>query len=781
MLNSIGMRGIHWLRLGIGLISMTAWAGPQKTAPSPPASSAHQSAAPRTPPILDGSLDILFKKSATARQRQDLHKELGNTLFYSGESVPIDTVHPPKKETLKEAELNIICERYKKSPLVEACEIRRPLSTNQAAEPAESVDEDCRPNLETLPPLLAFQIRDVTERLRRCEVVPHHGMERLMGTTLSPLWAQEMVGADLIRADWRPEQVRRPARYFMFETVSTSALDPSTLPEDASHCNGSETPYCWSVRFQQSTPSESFPRSTSHGTAVSRLVSDPLFGVGVGMRMATYATGSPTNTPITDVATLDRAVRQQADLLCSSTGALPRTEPSPVIQAMHASFQARGGIIAQSASNLYLQERERNYPPGAIVVGSISPSGLTSWFSNEGPGVTIAAPSDSYIRSDRSGDHANFGGTSGAQPLVCGAIGNLISLLPGLTAEEARKILEETAIPTQNSREVPRRNGVGMLNAYGAFRVAQRLQAGWPGNRQRISQDQSLFSFVGESTDLLRSVQDRLRSHDSCETAEVLRTLRRAFFLNPRNPFLVRPLMYFYSRAGLTQNANFISTLRPLNDEELAFLSEDSYSTIRSSALRQLSRRGAAGEAVLRRTLANLIAREPGASQRFSAESTDIIVAAHELRRLHPEEPILPIVAQALRRQDPSPRSFGRNLLDLASEAFGFTAEQALEECLRGAQEPTLVGRCLVHVNDALRPVGDPNPRMDAVINAMDARLEEIPPRQRRSVISDLALRGESGRAFLRRQLEQHNYPQATQDMIRNTLRRYEEAEEESE
>ena len=104
----------------------------------------------------------------------------------------------------------------------------------------------------------------------------------------------------------------------------------------------------------------------------------------------------------------------------------------------------------------------------AIIVGSFSPDGFSSDFSQESREVYILAPSDNYlITSDIDGTYKIFGGTSGATPLVMGSLAGF-EWLSGYhpTAEEAKILLEKTAISTIHSHENPRRNGVGLLNSY---------------------------------------------------------------------------------------------------------------------------------------------------------------------------------------------------------------------------------------------------------------------------------------------------------------------------
>lgn len=116
-----------------------------------------------------------------------------------------------------------------------------------------------------------------------------------------------------------------------------------------------------------------------------------------------------------------------------------------------------------------------------ILVGSLSPFGLVSGFSEESSLVTILAPSDFYLTSalnpEKEGKFAGFNGTSGASPLVTGAIANVLTLLPGLNYESVLKLIQKTVIPTLANKQTSAKNGAGLINAYFMARVAERIAA----------------------------------------------------------------------------------------------------------------------------------------------------------------------------------------------------------------------------------------------------------------------------------------------------------------
>ena len=184
---------------------------------------------------------------------------------------------------------------------------------------------------------------------------------------------------------------------------------------------------------------------------------------------------------------------------------------------------AEQSIVVISAGNSFPGPLERGIQElssQVIVVGSVSPDGRVSDFSPRSDNeVTVLAPSDYHILScgfDSKHGRSRFmvfGGTSGAAPLVSGTLADVISLLPGLRADEARQLLAGTAIKTT-------KNPTGSLNYYKMLRVATRLvEAGWPAERQLIF-DEAIYDFTSEVGQLLE------QSYPSLEA------LRRAFFLD---------------------------------------------------------------------------------------------------------------------------------------------------------------------------------------------------------------------------------------------------------
>ena len=215
----------------------------------------------------------------------------------------------------------------------------------------------------------------------------------------------------------------------------------------------------------------------------------------------------------------------------------------------------------------------------AIIVGSLAPDGKRSWFSNEHEEVHIMAPSDYYLSSaGQDGDRRSFGGTSGAAPLVTGSLAGF-EWLSGYhpTAEEAKILLKKTAIMTQHSHDNPRKNGVGIVNAYKLGMVGKKIKEMCGTDlycfKNKIRED-STYDFP-EDEGLLEIVDQVFPecSADNCsaefsvcaDKADTFKRLRKAAFLNPSNKKLWKYVACAYNSSGFTKNGEGIISIYKTN------------------------------------------------------------------------------------------------------------------------------------------------------------------------------------------------------------------------
>jgi len=242
----------------------------------------------------------------------------------------------------------------------------------------------------------------------------------------------------------------------------------------------------------------------------------------------------------------------------------------------------------EAISNLSISAKEKNilwflasgndYPlpisdienySGALLVGSHAPSGLQSSFSQISNNVITLAGGDDYQASiDGNGKHINFGGTSGATPLVAGSIVNIASLIPNITYEQTKKLIQKTNLPSFESSN-GFINNPGIFNAYKAYEVAKKIAEHCqnnenPNNENCISEellDEDNYNF-NNRIQYAPNENDILDKSISCEQRqENLKELRRISLLI-NTPTLWEKLETVYNKLGYTKNSEYYKNLK---------------------------------------------------------------------------------------------------------------------------------------------------------------------------------------------------------------------------
>ena len=424
-----------------------------------------------------------------------------------------------------------------------------------------------------------------------------HGLELLMQGKLSPLWAQENIGADIVGDIARTLGPIFPTPIGVMDSNFDADLVRGNMtPQLARRLK--ENPSRFRGDYVAPTTEIDANRATSHGTLVTNIISAtntlPPTGVGHFGQLKVLHAASVTGDWSQGV---EEALKEGVRLINFSIGysELPDEERArfgpaakKAASAME-SLKSKNIIMVRSAGNehpLPLDELTRGIL--GITVGSVAPTGLVSNFSQEGSGVDVLAPSNKEILSlGRSGKVESFGGTSGAAPLVTGALAFPMALLTGLRLEEARALIRMAATPSFNTQEKPQNNGTGIVNQLRMAEVALRLRDGWPSNRHQLS-DPKTYDFNGESTLYYDLAMEKLQAEGCSTKKEGFKLLRRAFFLNPGNTYARAALIRFYRAQGLNANARFFETLGMTPEELLADLAKRADSE--SESLREAGR-----------------------------------------------------------------------------------------------------------------------------------------------------------------------------------------------
>ena len=392
------------------------------------------------------------------------------------------------------------------------------------------------------------------EQYRDCNILPKYTIDwaPLLDGQLTPFWAQEYVGADIARDFVRTERDLHNVEIGIVD----NDYDLDAFPKD---------------RLSHNVEVPVHEKLADHGNGVTNLIIGP----------------SPIGVAESGIVTL----LQIADFHSHYAGtieAIQRTQPKVINisqeirnspdSKMEDAFQqiSEKSLLVVSAGNEFpsLVAPTIEGLKNAIVVGSLSPIGFPSSFSSEGINVSILAPSDLYGQSIRSSSMqaTSFGGTSGAAPLVSGALANVLSFLPDLNSGEAKVLLEKTSIPTINTFEQPRMNGFGTLNGYKLVRVASRLtndkfwsQFTKAKRLQYLRETDTIYDFSIESLEALTLAKSLISSTDADKMcgrySTAISLIRKSFLLDPYNVEARDLLAKIYLQHGYFFNSMFFQSL----------------------------------------------------------------------------------------------------------------------------------------------------------------------------------------------------------------------------
>ena len=466
-------------------------------------------------------------------------------------STPDELKKSDKKFVLKPAEeATAVCERLPELSILKYCEsdtLLYPASTdNQTEAGAGCMNEEClRGSGSQELSDLSHVINRSNEKEESCELVS--SKHKLMDSTLSDYWAQELIGSDLLREEL--EKIPHP------EKKNYIAVFDSRQGNDVQN------------------------DMNSHAVIVRNLISNE----------GTHAVLPELNDKISIfetfsnsayLATADLLIRDEVPAFINNSmtwgnklGIYEAFEsmspPAIIVTASGNNFPVPLGKMKDRASKGF----------NIITVGSLSPGGFVSDFSQSGEEVHILAPSDDYITSAKAdGSYMQFGGTSGASPLVTGSLASF-EWLSGYhpTAEEAKLLLEKTALPTLHIHEEPQTNGAGLLNAYKLGMMGKRLKEKCQDKdsscfHEEIKKEENYVFEVDEENlesniAITFSSCSRGRYSNSaprigCEDKQrVLRELRRAILLVPERRDLWETLSCIYKSEGFSQNGKVVDRI----------------------------------------------------------------------------------------------------------------------------------------------------------------------------------------------------------------------------
>jgi len=138
------------------------------------------------------------------------------------------------------------------------------------------------------------------------------------------------------------------------------------------------------------------------------------------------------------------AVRQGADVVNLS---VRLTRQSDLIAYVIRMVTAQGVVVVAAAGNDGLEHID--YPaalPDVIAVAAVDADLSRAAFSNFGSEVDVSAPGVALLSTYGEATFAGWEGTSFAAPLVSAAAAMILEKYPGLTPDQVRRLLRETAL-----------------------------------------------------------------------------------------------------------------------------------------------------------------------------------------------------------------------------------------------------------------------------------------------------------------------------------------------
>lgn len=357
------------------------------------------------------------------------------------------------------------------------------------------------------------------------------------GEKLTPFWAQEYIGADLVKEEMRqrPGLVKVPISVYDSGFEKAHIKLTREIEVDTASGGMGEIGY------------------GGHGTSVASLLNWP--GMVSASEVVDFVQLRRVSPDIFYYSALQeiKTMSVRPWVISNSMG----WETAEVTR--YAQQADKMGIIwvmaAGNSHPLKIEDHERLAP--VISVGSYSPRGLQTIYSQESDQLDILAPGDDYQAAiDGMGANSLFGATSGATPLVTATIANVKSLLPSLGRSDVEFLLKKTALPSFHSLYLPD-NKTGLLNSYKAWKVAERL-LDLCGQDDQVCLQRHLRlprTYVFEASRLVDRVEAVCDGKDVLNRHE-MNSLRRQYFLSPQITRYAGLLSCAYRNEGYGVNAD---------------------------------------------------------------------------------------------------------------------------------------------------------------------------------------------------------------------------------
>jgi len=356
----------------------------------------------------------------------------------------------------------------------------------------------------------------------------------------TPLWAQEYIGVDLIKAE-------------------LNKMDDKSLIKAAVFDLGFEADYISLNRALEVPPQMNGRRTmrAHHGTSVVNILNGP---EGITQMMDLMSLRAITYQSFYAYSFRHYEQNQSYPKVISNSLGWSKESIRETVELAHSKdilwFLAAGNDYPNPVRELEINSK-------ALMVGSFSPSGLTSLESQNHPDLLILAPANAELWTiNGSGEPHLFGATSGATPMVAGTVINILSLVPTLKREDIKSLLQLSSFKSAENK-LGKQNYPGLLNGFKAFSVAKKVKeicSHEEDKSQCHSRELKDISNYQFKTRLQVTCDDILNSScDGAKRKELINRVRTKAFLGNKDAMKV--LNCGYKGLGFLKNAEYFKFL----------------------------------------------------------------------------------------------------------------------------------------------------------------------------------------------------------------------------
>lgn len=356
---------------------------------------------------------------------------------------------------------------------------------------------------------------------------------------LTPLWAQEYIGADLIKDELKEME---KSEVHQFKNIDVAVIDIGFEKDHITLTEEIEVPPQLNGRRRM---------IGDHGTSVVNIFNGPY---GITDKLNLMSLGRANYNYLYSYYWNNYQEQNRIPrIISNSLGWSDNQDIADIANEAYEKdvlwFLASGNGHPEEETSVV--ERESK----ALLIGSFAPSGLTSSDTQNHEALLVLAPANNELATiDGRGRHSLFGATSGATPMVAASVTNILSFLPTLKHHHLIHLIKKTAFKSVENK-LGNEKMPGLFNGYKFFRVAKEIADQCP------MQDQECLDKAIEDEDHYQFTNLKFISCQQFKTAaiegqgEMLKSMRRSTFLGSNKQ--AKELACAYEHIGFEKNAQY--------------------------------------------------------------------------------------------------------------------------------------------------------------------------------------------------------------------------------